>query len=236
MKRVSIILCVFNGEDHILAACQSLYRMTLPRDQFEVIFVDDGSTDATEERIRSFQEHSNFRFLKNEANRGLPSACNLGLAHAEAEYVIRLDADDTFESTILEEMMPALDRGDTDLVVCDRRERLSDTGRLSVVRLQDSNIYSWVAIGTLMRRRLLVEIGGYRNLFWEEYDLYIRYLLKSGKPPVRIPRPLLTYSVRRGSMTSDPRRLEEGWQELRCSWPQEVLERFGKMPQASLSP
>ena len=195
-----------------------------------MVFVNDGSTDATEEIALSFQHYPNLRYLKNQHNLGLVSSCNRGLKEARGEYVIRLDADDTFEPTILEEMCSPLDRGVTDFVYCDRRELLVDRNEVRYVSLADFNVFNLIAIGTMMRRNLVLHIGGYRNVFWEEHDLYIRYLLRSDKPPYHIARPLFTYSIREGSMTSNPDKVREGWEELERLWPRSTLQRFGQPP------
>lgn len=230
MKRVSVILSCYNGAATLEQACGSLYRQTLPLDQYEVLFLDDGSTDGTEQAAKEFTRYPNFRYVRSEANLGLPKTCNRGLALARGAYVIRLDSDDTFEPTILEAMCPFLDQGAADLVTCDRFERAGSTSKVETVRLREFDLYRLIAIGSMMRRSLLLEIGGYRELFWEEYDLYLRYLLRSSKPPRHIARPLFTYSIREGSMTQDPQRVSDGWEELRRLWPQEILERFGRLP------
>lgn len=231
MRKVSVALCCFNGANFVLNAMESLYRQTLPLEQYEVIFVNDGSTDETEEIALGFQRYPNLRYFKNPSNLGLAQSCNRGIREAQGEYLIRLDADDTFEPTILEELCEPLDRGITDLVSCDRWERIFRSDQIRLVRLKPLDLYDLIAIGTLMRRDLLLEIGGYRDLFLEEVDLYLRYLLKSGRPLVHIPKPLLTYYVQReGSLTADPVRVQKGWQELHQIWPQPVLERFGQLP------
>lgn len=230
MIRVSIILCCYNGERFVRQALQSAYRQTLSQDHYEVLFVNDGSTDATAEIARTFHDYRHFRYLEHSRNAGLPASCNRGLEAAQGEHIIRLDADDTFEPSLLEACCAVLDRGTTDLVYSDRFERPAGSSESTVRCLEPFNLYDLIAIGTMMRRQLLVEIGGYRDTFWEEYDVYIRYLLRSQKPPHRIPRPLLTYVLRPGSMTSDPGRVRAGWDELRRLWPQETLRRFGDLP------
>ena len=230
MIRVSVILCCYNGESFVRQALQSAYRQTLSQDHYEVLFINDGSTDATADIAGTFRGYRHFRYLENPRNAGLPASCNRGLAAAQGEYIVRLDADDTFEPPLLEACCALLDAGTTDLVYSDRFERPTGSSEASQRRLEPFNVYDLIAIGTMMRRQLLVEIGGYRDTFWEEYDVYIRYLLRSGKRPHRIPRPLLTYVLRPGSMTSDPSRVRAGWEDLKRLWPEETLRRFGDLP------
>lgn len=231
MRRVSVILCCYDEGDTVGRALESVYRQTLPTDRYEVLFINDGSRDASERVALTFSSHANFRYLAHGANRGLADSCNHGLGEAVGDYVIRLDADDRFEPTILEEMCAPLDRDETDFVYCDRREWVRSRQETRDVRLERFNLFHLLAIGTMMRRDLMLDIGGYRRLFWEEYDLYLRYLLKSSRPPYRIPRPLFTYTIREGSLTSNLDAISRGWEELKRLWPSSVLERFGRLPE-----
>lgn len=230
MREVSVIMCCYNDGAWLGRALDSVYRQSMPPDRYEVILVNDGSVDDTEEMALPYRHHSNFRYVKNEINHGLVKSCNRALDLARGKYIIRLDADDTFEPTILEEMWKPLERDETDFVYCDRCEILEDQNETRYVRVAEFNVFSLIAIGTMLRRQLVQEIGGYREVFWEEYDLYIRYLLKSDKPPYYIPRPLVNYSIRKGSMTSDAAKTREGWEHFLQSWPPSIVRQFGKPP------
>ena len=227
MKKISILLCCYNGAGFVENALRSAFSQTLPQEQVEVVFVNDGSTDSTEKTVAAYRSRPNFRYLKNPSNLGLVRSCNRGLEAARGDYLVRLDADDTFDPSLLEELREPLDREAADFVSCDRRESDGARGETRIVRIEPFNLFRLIAIGTLMRRELLLQIGGWRELFFEEYDLYLRYLRLSGRPPVHLSKPLLTYAIRPGSMTSDPVRTERGWRELRELWPEEVLAERG---------
>lgn len=227
MKKISVLIACYNGADFIEKALKSVFFQTLPPEEYEVILVDDASQDSTEKILEPYRDYPNFRTLKNTENLGLARTCNRALGAAHGEYVIRLDADDTFDRTLLEELRGPLEERLTDFVSCDRRELNLETGETREVRIDPFNLFQLIAIGTLMRRELLLRIGGWRDLFLEEYDLYLRYLSQSKQPPVHIQRPLLTYTIRRGSMTADPASSEEGWRQLRRIWPQEMLSQRG---------
>jgi glycosyltransferase involved in cell wall biosynthesis len=89
----AVIIPVFNGAAFVAKAIESCLKQTvLPN---EIIVVDDGSTDATETVVRSFQSHL-IRFLQNEKNSGPSLARNLGMRSATSSWILFLDADDIF--------------------------------------------------------------------------------------------------------------------------------------------
>ncbi|MBI4596961.1 MAG: glycosyltransferase family 2 protein [Candidatus Omnitrophica bacterium] len=233
MSRISVILCCYNGAPWVGEALGSLDRQTMPRDGYEVVFVNDGSTDATEQAMAPYRARSNVQYLAHERNQGLVASCNQALEASHGEYIVRLDADDTFEPPLLERMSTLLREGQTDLVYSDRYEWSEKRRARRLITLGSFNLFDLTAVGTMMRRDLVLSVGGYRELFWEEYDLYLRYLLRSGRAASRVPEPLFTYRRHHGSMTSDPAAVRRGWEELQRVWPASMLERFGRCPDST---
>lgn len=87
---ISVVVCVFNGEDTIGRCLEGLRNLNYP--DYEVIVVDDGSKDKTARIIDRFESTPQFRVLRTE-NRGLSSARNTGFLQARGEIVAYLDAD-----------------------------------------------------------------------------------------------------------------------------------------------
>ncbi|MDR2853747.1 MAG: glycosyltransferase [Prevotellaceae bacterium] len=96
----SIIIPLFNKEKYIEKAFQSIINQTFT--EFEVLVVDDGSTDNSLEKVKQFQ-HSNIQIIE-QPNSGVSTARNNGVKRAKYDYICFLDADDWWESTFLEEM------------------------------------------------------------------------------------------------------------------------------------
>ena len=159
-RKVSILICCHNDGAFLPQALESLYAQTLPSEQFEVLLVNDGSTDSTEEAITPYRNRPNFRYLKNPVAQGLSRSCNRGLEESQGKYLIRLDADDAFDSPLLEELCRPMDEDLTDFVSCDRREKNLTTRQVREVRIFPFNLFQLIAIGTLMRRELLTAVGG----------------------------------------------------------------------------
>ena len=90
MPKISVIIPYYNAEKYIARTIQSVLNQTY-RD-FEVIIVDDGSTDRGVEICQAFND-SRIKVIR-QANRGLPGARNTGIRHAQCDYIALLDSDD----------------------------------------------------------------------------------------------------------------------------------------------
>lgn len=89
---VSIIMPAYNAEKYIAEAIQSVLDQEYPN--FELLIINDGSTDGTEEIIQSFSD-SRIRYFKQK-NKGVSAARNVGMDHISGEFFCFLDADDLF--------------------------------------------------------------------------------------------------------------------------------------------
>ena len=88
---------------------------------FEVIFVDDCSTDDTYSRLITYQQSStmNISVFRNEKNSGPGEARNNGIKRAQGEYLAFLDSDDWYEKDFLQKMYKQFKVADADMVFCD---------------------------------------------------------------------------------------------------------------------
>ena len=88
---VTVLLPVYNGERYLREAVESILTQTL--ESFELLIVDDGSTDGTEAICRSFND-PRVRVHRYEENAGVVFALNAGIDLISTKYVARMDADD----------------------------------------------------------------------------------------------------------------------------------------------
>lgn len=96
----SVVIPTFNRADFITDAINSVFSQTF--EDYELIVVDDGSQDETEKILKQFMNKSNFKFIKINHS-GVSAAMNAGIEKASGKYIARLDSDDCYTSTILEE-------------------------------------------------------------------------------------------------------------------------------------
>jgi glycosyltransferase involved in cell wall biosynthesis len=88
---VSVLMPVYNGEAFLREAIDSVLQQTYTH--FELIIINDGSTDSSEGIILSYND-SRIRYVKNERNMQLIATLNKGFALAQGKYIARMDADD----------------------------------------------------------------------------------------------------------------------------------------------
>ncbi len=114
---VSIIVPIFNMEKYLRDCLDTIMNQTL--DSFEVILVDDGSNDASPEIIREYQQRypQLIRSFTKE-NGGQATARNLGIRESKGEYIGFVDADDTVDLKMYEQMYSLAKEKDLDLVEC----------------------------------------------------------------------------------------------------------------------
>lgn len=229
-SQLTILVCTFNDQWTIADSLQSALAQTAAPSRYDVLVVDDGSTDSTRWILDFYRER--IQVVDIPQNQGLAAACNYGLARIQTRSFIRLDTDDRFDPDLVASALACQASTGADLVFTDRWEQLPN-GRRNLRQLTDPpRVDELIAAGTLLPTGLVRELGGYRDLFWEEIDLYMRLFESSRCQVAHIARPLYTYQVHRpDQMTADAHAIKSGWRELRELWPEDVLSTY--MPELS---
>jgi len=116
MVKVSVIIPLYNGEQYIEELILSLQKQTLK--DFELIFVDDGSVDNSANIVKKYlAKDSRIKYIFQE-NQGAGIARNTGIANSVSDYVICIDADDLYETNMLELLYDKAIATDADIVLC----------------------------------------------------------------------------------------------------------------------
>jgi glycosyltransferase involved in cell wall biosynthesis len=170
---VTLIVASHNGERFLAETLDSAFAQTFQ--EFEVVFVDDGSEDETADIARSFP----LNYLL-QSNLGLAAARNTGLARARGEFVAFLDDDDVLPPTKLEVQVRYL-RGHPDIgCVLGRQEWIFESVGVEPPRLTRDPIFGEVGgiqfVTAMIRRHVLQDLGGFDPSFRyaEDRDLFIR--------------------------------------------------------------
>jgi glycosyltransferase involved in cell wall biosynthesis len=202
---------LYNHRGDVLSALQSLERSS--RVDWEVVIVDDASTDGGGELVGAWLEshpHLSCRLVAHDLNRGLPAARNTGIELSRADRLLMLDADNEVRPGAMSRLMAALDGDRKASFAYGIMERFSvdgPTGLLSCFgwdpeRLRSSN---YIDAFSLIRRDALAAMGGYsedsRVFGWEDYDLWVR-MAEAGRHGVFVPEIIARYQVGHSSMIS----------------------------------
>ena len=207
--KLSVLLPVHNGARHIEEALRSVMTQTLG--DFEVVVVDDASTDTTPEILaRLAVEDARIRVLRPERNLRLPRALNFGLNHVRGDYVARMDADDICEPTRFEVQAAFLDaHPDIALVGCSAHH-IDEDGRIfkTSIRHQGPFHARWLLRFTMAFRHptfmFRTAASDWRYdpdcTVSEDYDFLAR--LSETRRIACLPYPLLRYREHDTSLTS----------------------------------
>ncbi len=185
LPSISVVMSVYNGEDFLKEAVESILQQTYT--DFEFIIINDGSTDSSGEILRNYASKDPRIVLIEQENAGLIAALNTGIATAKAELIARMDADDIAHPERFERQKNFMDSHPdiavlgTDITLIDDKGK---TIRNSIyprhgIKMDDFiyKLGSPVAHpSVIMRKEVVMRIGGYRNAYKhaEDYDLWLR--------------------------------------------------------------
>lgn len=209
---VSIILPAYNCEKYISEAVTSI--LTQVYDNFELIVINDGSSDRTAEILGTITDQR-LRVINNPGNQGLIYSLNKGIAESKGEYIARMDADDIATNDRIEKQVHwLLHHPDTSAVGCFIR-RIDESGAELPDWKLDRQTYTSTSIKeampkenclahpTVMVRAAVLRHFGYnakqKNI--EDYDLWLR-MLADDLVIEKIPQPLLYYRDHGSSVTN----------------------------------
>lgn len=147
---VSVFIPVYNAEPFVAQAIESVLAQTYQH--YELIIVNDASTDGTAETIARYQNHPKVRVHHNLANLGMALNWNVGLRLAQGDFVAKLDADDFYEPHFLEEIVPVFQRHPAVGLVFSGVNLIHGDGRVTQERRY---LTSWARSGRKFLQQLL---------------------------------------------------------------------------------
>jgi glycosyltransferase involved in cell wall biosynthesis len=196
--RVTVVVAAYNGEAFLRQALESVFAQDF--DSFEVVFVDDGSTDGTAEIAGSFP----VRYVHQE-NQGLPAARNAGLRVARGELVAFADDDDLLPASKLGVQVRYLDEHPEIGCVLGRQEWILEEG-VEPPKLERDPIFGELGgiqlVSAMFRRTVLDRLGGFDPTYRyaEDRDLFVR-LREHGVEIAVVPEVVLHKRLHGSNMT-----------------------------------
>jgi glycosyltransferase involved in cell wall biosynthesis len=213
--KVTVIIPTYNRAHLIKRAIKSVLNQTFQ--DFEIIVVDDGSTDNTEEVVKSFND-LRIKYIKHQKNLGASAARNTGIKNSKGEYIAFLDSDDEWLPEKLEKQMRYFKkiekrRGKLGLVYCDSIW-CDEEGRKIAVSNQIwkpkegwvfkellKNCFISTASVVICREDVLIKVGLFDRKFTQsqDYELWIR--LSTFYPIAYLNLPLVKHKMWEGNVT-----------------------------------
>lgn len=114
---LSVVSPVYNGAKYLEPFLRSVLQQSFPH--FELIMVDDGSTDSSIEIIKTYQKKDSRIHLIGQNHKGAGSARNFGLSRAKGQYIIFLDCDDWFSEDFFKTMIDRIEADQSDIAICE---------------------------------------------------------------------------------------------------------------------
>lgn len=146
MKKVSIIVPIYNGEKYIKQCIDSLINQSLK--EIEIILINDGSTDNTKNIIENYSEKDKRIIVINKENSGPGSSRNIGINKASGEYIGFVDSDDYVEKTMYKDLYNLVKNQDIDICMCNYKDVYIKDNKEYVVnhRLNTKKVYKEIDI------------------------------------------------------------------------------------------
>jgi len=208
---VTIYITNYNYDRFLKQSIESVLSQTY--DNIELIIIDDGSTDSSKSIIKNYENHKNLTIVYQK-QLGLNASNNTALKIAKGDYIIRLDADDYFDTSAVKKLINVIHKDkDTALVFPDYHIVDENNTIIRTVRRHNFNnevtLFDQPAHGacTLIRKNILDQIGGYDSQFDRQdgYDLWLKII--NNFKVKNINEPLFSYRQHNNNLTKDDSQL-----------------------------
>jgi glycosyltransferase involved in cell wall biosynthesis len=211
--RISVLMPVYNGGAYLETAIASILAQSFA--DFELVVVDDGSTDRSCEIVNALAGADPRLRLLRKANSGISETLNLGLAEARGEWIARLDADDAMLPRRLERQLAFLEANPDVVASGSYYDLINEAGERRITRyplprsreelaryLEARELLTFTHPTMTYRRDLAMALGGYRRDLepCEDADLFARMLASGGTILIQ-PEILTLYRVHAASIS-----------------------------------
>ena len=201
----SIIIPCFNREKLISRSIRSaLHQRNIDRSKYEIIVIDDYSSDNSLEKIQEFD--SIIKIIKNKKNLGLSKSRNKAIKASKGKYILMLDSDDYIAENFLHFMGSFLDSNSNWDAAASDYYKVNLKGKI-LKRFEFSR--NPIACGILYRRKSIFDVGLYNNKFraLEDKEFRLKYLKKFKIGYVNLP--LYRYTMHKKNLTKNKNEIKK---------------------------
>lgn len=216
---VSIIMPAYNAEKYIAEAIQSVLDQEYPN--FELLIINDGSTDGTEEIIQSFSD-SRIHYFKQK-NKGVSAARNVGMDHINGEFFCFLDADDLFTLRGISSRINIFNK-DASIAFVDGEVLVKDASMAKIIRIWKPSFFgdpledlvritgkSFFGPSWMIRKKGLEDIRFDENLTHCEDLLFNMECARVGRLYVFVKEVIIEHREHVGSVMFDLKSLDQSY-------------------------
>lgn len=200
MKKVSVIIPVYNVENYLRKCLNSLVNQTLK--DIEIIVVNDGTLDNSQEIIDEYVKKYPKKVVSIiQENGGQGAARNTGLLHAKGEYIGYVDSDDYVEENMYEELYKKAKEEDSDIVICGNNVVKENYELFSKEDVDKEFLLGKMAVwNKIYKKNIIVDnkIQFRSKVWYEDLDFTMKVYFSSKKISY-VDKPLYNYLLREGS-------------------------------------
>lgn len=200
MKKVSVIIPVYNVENYLRKCLDSLVNQRLK--DIEIIVVNDGTTDNSQEIINEYVKKYPKKVVSIiQENGGQGAARNTGLLHAKGEYIGYVDSDDYVEENMYEELYKKAKEEDSDIVICGNNVVKENYELFSKEDVDKEFLLGKMAVwNKIYKKNIIVDnkIQFRSKVWYEDLDFTMKVYFSSKKISY-VDKPLYNYLLREGS-------------------------------------
>lgn len=215
---ISVIIPTYNDEEYIYSCIQSILDQNMPK--VEILIVDGGSTDNTCQEINRLNSEK----IKTIECGDLVPSLNKGIQIANGKFIARVDADTTSDSTRFRKQLEHFEKYGEDLAgVGTACINIRNNSKELVVPPSKNNeiknrlLYENPMIhpSMMFRKAALLDVGGYLDYHWEDYELYTR-LIEAGYQLRNLSDPLIKHHIRDTGIYNNTNKFKAKFENIRC--------------------
>lgn len=217
MKKISIVVPVYNVENYIEECINSIINQTYKN--LEIILVDDGSTDSSGKICDKFAKNDDRIKVIHKKNEGLGKTRNVGILESTGDYLFFVDSDDFIDLNTIEKLYNRSNNGTMDLVICDyykyyNKENLTHIPIISFYDLDRNNslITSMPTASCKLIKKEIFDANFLENKVFED-NAVMPYIVSNAKNWDYIKEPMYYYRQREGSLLNQPK-YNPKWEDI----------------------
>ena len=205
-KDISIIIVNNNREKYLERCLRSCIDQIVFNKTFEIIFVDDGSTDDSLKIVKKFS--SSVRIFNIKKNIGISKASNFAISKSRGDFFIRVDSDDFINKHCINTMAEIIKHNEKEYAfICCDHYRVDEFGfKEEVIRLNTLKKIKNHGAGILFNKKIFIKYGGYNTKIKEAEDYEIITKITKKEKFYYLPIPFYRYYIHKNNISHSGKR------------------------------